>query len=260
MIVRLGHAEDAALFGGKAAALARGLAAGLPIPDGIAIAADHEIDRDQLMRWAMPLHAPLAVRSSAIGEDSAQHSFAGIHLTRLGVAPCDLEAAVADVRRSVHSAQALAYRARRGIAGTPRTGVVIQPLVAVEISAVVFTRSPVAGRDEVVIEATLGLGESVVAGTIIPDRYVLDSAGRVLEQTAGDKDVALVVRDDRIVEIEPDPAARRTLCLSRAQLAEITALIASVDRIWPGPHDLEVGFAAGKLHLFQRRPQRHGEL
>src|SRR5690242_10162050 len=90
MIVRLGDAEDAAAFGGKAASLARGLTAGLPIPDGIAIAADHEIDRDQLVTWATPLPAPLAVRSSAIGEDGALHSFAGVHLTRLGVAPCDL--------------------------------------------------------------------------------------------------------------------------------------------------------------------------
>ncbi|HZJ67774.1 MAG TPA: PEP/pyruvate-binding domain-containing protein [Kofleriaceae bacterium] len=255
MIVPLAAAGDAAVFGGKAAALARGLAAGLPIPDGIGIAADAPLARDAVVRSVELLAAPFAVRSSAIGEDGEHHSFAGIHLTRLGVARDEIEDAVRAVRESVHSAAALAYRARRRIGGVPRAAVLIQPLIAVDVAAVVFTRSPISGRDEIVVEASLGLGESIVAGTIVPDRFVLDRAGGLVDEFTGDKDVALVVRDGIVVEIEVSSPQRSAPCLSRSQLAEIVELIGAIEAVWPGPHDLELGFAAGRLYLFQRRPQ-----
>lgn len=117
-----------------------------------------------------------------------------------------------------------------------------------------FTRSPIGDRDEIVIEAGLGIGESVVAGAIVPDRFVLDRAGRLIESSVGDKDIALVVRGGKLVEVEVDTAARSSPCLSPVQLAEIVELIARIDQVWPGPHDLELGFAGGRLWLFQRRP------
>lgn len=253
MIVRLADARDPTVFGGKAAALARGRAAGLPIPDGIAVAAGGEPGADDLVAALAPFAAPFAVRSSVVGEDGEQHSFAGIYLTRLGVAPGEIDDAIREVRRSVHSPSAVAYRARRGIASDPRIGIVIQPLVAVDVAAVVFTRSPVSGHDEILIEASLGLGESVAAGAIVPDRFVLDRTGRLIEQSAGDKDTAQVVRSGRVVAVEVDSPARTAPCLSRGQLDAIVELVALVDRVWPAPHDLEIGFAAGRLYLFQRR-------
>jgi pyruvate, water dikinase len=263
----LSQAGDAQRFGGKAAALARALGAGLPVPPGWAL--DHHLvdalaagsaAAAQALRACLAgVSAPLAVRSSAVGEDGGAHSFAGQHLTRLGVAAADVAAAVIAVRSSVHAPAALAYRARRDIAGPPRAGAVIQELVAAEVAAVVFTRDPVRGDDTILIEASVGLGESVVGGAVVPDRFVLDRGGRVLSRQAGDKDSALVWRDGRVTEITVDGPARAALCLDDAQLARIHQLVIEVDRVWPGPHDLEIAFRGREqLYLLQRRPLTTG--
>lgn len=265
----LDAARDAARFGGKAAALARALGAGLPVPGGWALdttlveavaagdrAASAAVDATIVAATAGdPGPAALyAVRSSAVGEDGADSSFAGQHLTRLGVAASGVVEAVRAVRKSVHAPAALAYRARRGIAGPPRAGVVVQRLIAADRAAVVFTRDPVTGHDVVVIEASHGLGETVVSGAVVPDRFVLHRDGRPLARTAGDKDVALMVRDGRVVEVPIAGDARQSLCLDDQQLASIHALVLAVDAVWPGPHDLEIAFAANRLYLLQRRP------
>jgi pyruvate, water dikinase len=258
----LEQAGDAQRFGGKAAALASALRAELPVPGGWALdhtlvdaiaAGDPDAARAVTTRLA---HAPgpFAVRSSAIGEDGTSSSFAGQHLTRLGVAPEGVLAAVAAVRQSVHAPAALAYRARRGIAGPPRAGVVIQEMISADTSAVVFTRDPLDGRDVVVIEASFGLGESVVNGSVIPDRFVLDRGGGLLSCQAGDKDRALLLIGGCVVEQEIAAPRSTMLCLDQARLAQIHQLVGDVDRVWPAPHDLEIAFLGARIHLLQRRP------
>ena len=64
-------------------------------------------------------------------------------------------------------------------------GVVVQELVPADVAGVLFTRNPVTGAAERVIEASWGLGEAVVAGLVVPDRYRLDARGRVLERVGG---------------------------------------------------------------------------
>ena len=236
--------------------------AGLPVPLGFAL--DHALveaiaGRDAraivaVTACAARTRGPLAVRSSAVGEDGAASSFAGQHLTRLGVAIDGVVDAIVAVRDSVHAPSALAYRARRGIAGPPRAGVVIQEMVAADVAAVVFTRDPVHGQDVVVIEASPGLGESVVNGDVVPDRFTMDRGGRVLSREAGDKDRALVLSGDRVVEVAIPAPQRATLCLDDAQLAQIHRLIGDVDRVWPAPHDLEIAFHGERIYLLQRRP------
>lgn len=258
----LEQADDAQLFGGKAAALARALQAELPVPGGWAL--DHTLldaiaagDPDAALAvvdWVARGPGPFAVRSSAVGEDGTSSSFAGQHLTRLGVAPEDVLAAITAVRESVHAPSALAYRARRGIAGPPRAGVVVQEMIAADTSAVVFTRDPRDGRDVVVIEASFGLGESVVNGSVIPDRFVLDRGGGLLSCQAGDKDCASLLVGGRVVEQQIAAPRSTTLCLDQARLAQIHHLISDVDRVWPAPHDLEIAFLGERIHLLQRRP------
>jgi hypothetical protein len=90
----------------------------------------------------------VAVRSSAVGEDSVRASFAGQHLTRLNVTGDVLAAAITDVWRSGRSESALVYRRRLAVDGVPRVGVVIQVMIDAECAGVLFTRNPVDGRDE----------------------------------------------------------------------------------------------------------------
>jgi pyruvate, water dikinase len=253
-------AGEPARFGGKAAALAVALRGGLPVPDGFALSTDGAGgeptaaalrtalgDRADTDRWA--------VRSSGIGEDADGASFAGQHLSVLGVSgvPALLEA-IARVRASVLSASAAAYRARSGISGPARTGVVLQRLVDAETAGVLFTQNPMTGARELVIEASWGLGEAVVAGLVTPDRYRLSLDGALLERTLGDKELRIAILDGVSQESETPESERARFCLDWEGLGQLHALTGRVDRLWPGPHDVEFAFGEGRLFLLQRRP------
>jgi pyruvate, water dikinase len=196
------------------------------------------------------------VRSSAIGEDSRAASFAGQHLTLLNVAGGDaLVAAVAEVWRSARTDAALAYRARLGITGTPAMGVVIQAMVDAECAGVLFTRNPMTGADERVIEAAWGLGEAVVSGLVEPDRYRLTRGGEVREAVVGDKDVSVRLRPDGdTAEVAVEPHLRRAPCLDPTRLALLDDLAARCEAYFDGAHDIEWAFASDRLYLLQRRP------
>jgi pyruvate, water dikinase len=259
--VALAEARDEAEFGGKAVQLGAATRAGLPVPEGVAlpaalvaaVAARDPAAVAELSGVRDSLPGPLAVRSSCVGEDSAAASFAGQHLTRLNVRSLDqLVEAVAAVWHSGHSASALAYRRKLGIQGDPRMGIVVQRLLDPEVSGVLFTRHPVTGADERVIEATWGLGEAVVQGLVTPDRYRLSPTGEVLERNPGRKQVAIRARPDAASE----PVAAhlvQALCLDDRRLATLHALARRCEEAFPGPSDLEWAFADADLHLLQRR-------
>ena len=252
-----------ALFGGKAAQLAAAKRAGLPVPAGVALpygfvdaaAADERDARQQLAAVFHALDAPLVARSSAVGEDSEQASFAGQHLTQLNLrSESEFVDAVCAIWRSARSPSALAYRERLGLPREPRMAVLVQELVEADTAGVLFSRNPVNGSDELVVEAAWGLGESVVAGLVIPDRFRLSRDGAVVERIAGLKDLA--------IRIDPQGGTSRThvpeglarvLCLDDAQLAALHALALRCDEVFGGSHDLEWAFAGGRLYLLQRR-------
>ena len=258
-------AADAQRFGGKAASLARAIGAGLPVPPGLAlgyafVTAIGEGDRTAAAKLAnLPLlHGrELAVRSSAVGEDSASASFAGQYTSELGVLPGDrLLQAVQAVWRSGLCDGALGYRDRLGLDRSPSMGVVIQVLIDARLAGVLFTRNPISGASERVIEASWGLGESVVQGRVVPDRYRLSSDGTLIELTVGDKHTEVRplpgggVADHRVAaELAGTP------CLDQAKLRALHKLTLRCEAVWHGDHDLEWAFAQnGKLHLLQRRP------
>jgi pyruvate,water dikinase len=258
----LARVTDPAAYGGKAVALGTAARAGLPVPAGFALSVDVveavvRADPDVLpaLQAACTGGGPRAVRSSAVGEDSAAASFAGTHCTVLGV--CRPDAVVAAVRRvyaSGDAAGARAYRSRFGL-GPCRMGVVIQELVPADVAGVLFTRNPVTGAGERVIEASWGLGEAVVAGLVVPDRFRLDARGRVLERTTGQKDTALRAGPAGTEEVAVTGAAVHTPCLDDAQLAALHALAEACDVVYgTHGHDIEFAFVAGAVFLLQRRP------
>lgn len=164
-----------AAYGGKAHNLSRLILAGLPVPPGIALAYDDQPTVSRLMQYlrlaGVSDHAQLAVRSSAIGEDGTEASFAGQHDTKLFVPWEGALAAIDEVRRSADSARARAYRENLGMKHI-RMGVVLQQMVPATLSAIVFTVNPLTGDREIVIEATAGTGERLVGGQVIPTSYV----------------------------------------------------------------------------------------
>src|SRR3954452_290543 len=206
--------RDRLLAGGKAVNCARLRQAGFPVPDGIVVlsdAADAEIPGLATDGWlgAVGTETRFAVRSSGIGEDSAGHSFAGVHDTRLNVDRADLIDAVRACRRSADSPAARAYRQARAIADSDaRIAVLVQIMVPAVTSGVAFTINPITGADEIVINAAPGLGEALVSGQIHPDEFRIGKRDEiVISARAGAGDGGLV------------PFAT----LSAPQLAELTA-------------------------------------
>jgi pyruvate,water dikinase len=264
----LNAATSAAAFGGKAAQLAAALGAGLPVPNGFALdwtAVRAVVSGDRrAITWLDALEdaGPWAVRSSAIGEDSAEASFAGTHLTLLGVVGIEaLLRAILEVHDSALDEAAAAYRRQHGLDPAPRMAVVLQPMVASEVAGVLFTRNPVTGASERVIEASWGLGETVVSGLVSPDQYRLaPDDGRVLDRWAGEKDMALRLRTDGTVEETPVIADLvQAWCLGDEQLDHLHQLAARCDRVFgTTEHDIEFAFVDDRLHLLQRRPITHG--
>ena len=264
-IVPLRAAERVDRFGGKAVQLGAALRAGLPVPDGFAIAWDVVDAVASTGGSALDISpeiwpSPCAVRSSAVDEDSADASFAGAHLSVLGVCGDDaVLAAIGDVHASGLAAGAQSYRSARGLSADARVAVVVQALIDSDTAGVMFTRNPLTGVDERVIEASWGLGEIVVAGLVTPDRYVLSSRGELLEQSVGEKDIAIRrTPAGGTAEEDVAPELIGVPCLGPTELAALHGLALACDRVFgTTAHDIEFAFVDGAVHLLQRRPITH---
>src|ERR671921_899446 len=171
------RAEDPAGFEEVAEGI-RALFSGGKVPQEMAdeiLAAYQELGEDG--------QTAVAVRSSATAEDLAGASFAGQQETYLNVRGAEaLLAAVENCWASLWTARAMAYRTRQGIAPeTVSLAVVVQRMVESEAAGVMFTANPANGRrNEAVVSAAWGLGESVVSGQVTPDSIVVAKVtGRV---------------------------------------------------------------------------------
>lgn len=263
-MVPLAEAADASLFGGKAAQLAVAVRRGLPVPPGVAIAwplVESVAEGDgwstqQLVEACDGLSGPLVVRSSAVGEDSGQASFAGQHTSVLGVEGSGAVArGVREVWESACTGAALAYRRRLGLPDVVRVGVVVQELVDAEVAGVLFDVNPVTGADEVVVESSWGLGEAVVGGLVSPDFFRVGPDGEVCERRLGVKDVEMRPAPAGGTHSLPVDAERaRAPSLSDDQLRQLHALALVCRDVYGGSQDVEWAFAGGELWLLQRRP------
>ena len=168
--------SDAAEVGGKAASLGELLAAGVRVPDGVALTvAAVQLPPEERNRL---LHAgtgdlgvgPFAVRSSGVSEDGAEHSYAGIYESVLNVAADELAAATDRVVNSSGASRVAAY----GSGETGRMAVIIQRMVEPVAAGVVLTADPVSGdRRSCVVTAVRGIGERLVSGEALGDEWVV---------------------------------------------------------------------------------------
>jgi len=262
-LVALDDVDDVSVFGSKAVGLGEALRAGLPVPPGFAIAGDlveavASADEAAIARVndsVEPLGWPVAVRSSAVDEDGADASFAGQHVTLLNIASFDdLARAMREIWWSANSDSAITYRKRVGLFTRPSVAVVVQALLDPESAGVMFTRNPINGADERMIEASWGLGEAVVAGLVIPDSFRLGRDGAVLEARPGLKRVAIrglpgggTFEEEVPTELQEEP------CLDGGHLAQLSELAARCEQVYGPDRDIEWAIAAGRLYLLQCR-------
>ncbi|MFK7977950.1 MAG: PEP/pyruvate-binding domain-containing protein [Halioglobus sp.] len=194
--------------GGKAYGLSRLCAMNLPVPPAfVLLEADGNVFPDDLDTHYARLGSPkVAVRSSAVGEDGADASFAGQYDTVLNVEGVEaLREAVAACVRSVENERAQHYVKTQTDGDAATMNVVVQTMVDARAAGVVFTADPVsARRDLLVIDAVEGLGEALVSGEATPDHYGVHSTGDIVRrQLTGevpilrDAEIALIAAQAR---------------------------------------------------------------
>jgi len=198
----------------------------------------------------------VAVRSSATAEDLPGAAFAGQQDTFLNVVGEEaVMRAVVDCWASLWTDRAIAYRRRQGI--DPREvaiAVVVQRMVPAAVAGVLFTANPVTGeRDELVVDAGAGLGESVVSGTVTPEHYVLDRAGTVREFVLGGGEVVISPKPgggtrEQAGVPSGDPSLNTNL------LRELAGLARRAQTHFGRPQDIEWAVAEGRLYILQSRP------
>ena len=198
---------------------------------------DGELRRSMETIYAELGPGPLAVRSSAIDEDGSRHSFAGQLDTVLGVdGPDALVNAVQRCWSSAFGERVLDYRRRTGsLDRAADIAVIVQCLVPGEVSGVMFTVDPLTGAgDRMRVSACAGLGDTLVAGEIDGDEYLLDREGRVVEMSTR--------------------SAHGAPLLDAHTLAELARAGIAIESAEGSPRDIEWTIASGEIWLLQARP------
>ena len=273
--------RDPSKVGGKGAGLGR-LADGYTVPPGFNLTVDAFDHWGEALRGAGAGDPPddmvdaisnayarlgtlcggdnpaVAVRSSAVDEDGTDNSFAGQHDTFLNIRGGEAVArAVVRCWASLDGEVALDYRRQNGLAveGT-RMAVVVQEMIPADIAGVAFSANPVSGAlDEVVINSSWGLGESVVSGTVTPDTYTVEKSGSgVVSSQIANKARMTVSKGDGAEEVDVPRIMREQPSMTDDQAREIARLTASLERTEGHPVDIEWAICKDTLFLLQCRP------
>ena len=281
-IVWLGepHAEARGLVGGKVAPLSR-LAAQYRVPGGFCLTTDaHQLavagsgtlpsrlqqrvaEAYQRLCAQTGLDAPsVAVRSSAVDEDGADTSFAGQHDTYLNVVGAEaVGEAIVRCWESARAPRVLEYRRQHGLpTDGARIAVLVQQLVVADVSMVAFSANPMSGnRNEVVVNASWGLGESVVGGSVTPDTFIVRAAGpeadwQIVERGLAEKRKMTVAVAGGTREVDVPRLMAKQPSLSDEQLLDIAALARALEQTMGWPVDIEAAYRDDVLYLLQCRP------
>jgi len=262
---------DAGLVGGKAANLSRLAHLYHRVPDGFSLPVTvmdevHPLDlrneitaaiSDLMACHSLP-HFIAAVRSSAVDEDGITASFAGQHETYLNIVGAEaILQAVIRCWESARSEHALEYRRQQRLSvERPQIAVFVQQFVASDVSAVVFSANPITGnRDEVMINASWGLGESIVGGTVTPDTFIVRKSDLAVEQRIiADKQCMTVSAPGGTHEVDVPRFLRNTSSLNDGQVIEMAKLALTLESTMEYPVDVECAYAGGELYLLQCRP------
>ena len=202
--------------------------------------------------------ATFAVRSSSLNEDSAGSSFAGLYESYLNLRGEDaILGAVLDCYRCLWQDRAVHYRTFRSVdhAGEAMAVVVMQ-VVRARSSGVAFTKNPMTGAtDEVLINASWGLGEAVVSGYVTPDSFIVGPNGEMRERAISEKheQVRLAEGGTERARVAPELVAEPSL--SDQQVQEVVETAQAVAREYGQPIDIEFAYDdSGTMFLLQARP------
>ncbi len=255
--------SDITQVGGKAAALGELMQIGVPVPSGFVITtAAFRSDPSALQRSIRRAFTDLgvnlvAVRSSAVAEDSEIASWAGQLESYLNVPEAGLTDAVKACRASINSARARAYAAEHQTKPDSQdVAVIVQTMVPSGVSGVMFTANPVSGRrDEIIIEAIYGLGELLVQGAVTPESFIVKAAnGQLISHQPLGQSHQLAYRDGRNQSTPLTPQETSKSTLTKSQIQQLVTTSQQLETHFGRPQDIEWAIHDEKLWIIQSRP------
>lgn len=209
---------------------------------------------------------PVAVRSSATAEDLPTASFAGQQDTYLWIQGADqVIANVQNCWASLYTPRAIAYRIKNDF---PHEKVLIsvgvQKMVNSKAAGVMFTINPTDGDiSKVVIEGSWGLGETVVSGSVNPDKFVVDKVMlEINERTISTKHIECVydLEQGKVVDADVAEDVQCTCCLADDEIKALVHSAKNIEKHYGRPMDIEwaidkdIGFPEN-MFIVQARPE-----
>jgi pyruvate,water dikinase len=201
---------------------------------------------------------PVAVRSSAVDEDSKILSFAGQMDSFLNI--CSYKAFLNAVRNcwaSLFGERAVIYRIQNNInPWVSQIALVVQQMIESEISGVVFSANPLTGNTkEMMVSSTWGLGEGLVSGVLDADTFILNSNGEIVKSEIAEKKRKIICNQSGgTAAVEVESGKQGALSLSKRQLKELHKMTLKVQSYKCMPVDIEFGIEDNKIYLLQARP------
>jgi pyruvate, water dikinase len=197
----------------------------------------------------------VAVRSSATAEDLPTASFAGQQASFLNVrGEKELIESIRKCWASLFEPRAIFYRAKHGFSGAS-IAVVVQKMVDADKSGVMFTIDPATGEDTVLIEATWGLGESIVGGEVSPDSYKVSKTGKIIDIQVSNKTKTRVLdcASGATVEIAVPPEKATARVLTDDEIQRLTKYAVMLEKHYGRPQDIEFAIENDEIHIVQTR-------
>ena len=200
--------------------------------------------------------ARVAVRSSATAEDLPDASFAGQQETYLNVQDIeDVLIYICHCYASLWGDRAVSYRFNQGYNQSfVAIAVVIQEMVESEKAGVLFTLNPVTqNKDEMQINASYGLGESVVSGRVTADNYIVNKSGDIIEINIGSKETQIVYGDKNTKEESVSEAKRTARALNDTEIAGLVKAGLKIEKHYGMPMDIEWAIQKNEIYILQAR-------
>lgn len=259
---------DKGRFGGKVASLGEMFGANIPVPNGFGISIEaHREFRDkpfseefksELAQAFKHLGAErVAVRSSAIAEDASDASWAGQLESYLNTTEDKLAQKIRMCWQSIDTKHAQDYAKDKNISENDLlVGVAVQAMIDPDSAGVMFTANPVTGnKNEIMIEASYGLGEMVVQGAVTPDNFIVDRTMHTVAHFGISIKEQMMVYSkgkNRIVPV-PEKLKDRS-ALREQQVLELADIGVKIEKHYKKPQDIEWVLKSGKLFIVQARP------
>lgn len=222
----------------------------IAIPDDLAAAITRALDQ-------LGEQGAYAVRSSATAEDLPTASFAGQQDTYLNVVgPAAILQHVSRCWASLFTERAVTYRLRNGFDHRKvHMAVVVQQMVLPQAAGILFTADPVTSNRKVAsVEATFGLGESVVSGLVNADVYKVRN-GEVVAKTIGTKQLAIHASPEGGTQTQAiEPERRDQPALTDAQVVRLGQLGRQIEAHFGRPQDIEWCLVDDAFQIVQSRP------